>query len=200
MPWRKGMKPALTALALLLAAPSQAETVGLVADFIPDGDTLSFQDTVVRLEGIDAPEKDQTCFKAGVESPCGEASRRFLQELVWGRPLVCAGGEHDRYGRLLAICRLPDGRDIGEELVKAGHALAYHRYSLLYLEAEKGARDGRRGMWAGLFIRPEAWRRGARWPWARPLRARRDGVGNRKGRQRTAVPAHNGDLLGYTDT
>lgn len=161
------MTPALAALALLLAAPAQAEqveTVGFMADFVPDGDTLSFQDRAVRLQAIDAPEIDQTCFEAGVESPCGEASRRFLQELVRGHPLVCAGDGFDRYGRLLAICHLPDERDIGEELVKAGHALAYQRYSLRYLEAEKEARDARRGMWAGLFIRPEAWRRGVRWP------------------------------------
>jgi endonuclease YncB( thermonuclease family) len=56
----------------------------------------------------------------------------------------------DRYGRLLATVRLPDGRSANEEIVRAGYAWWFRRYSrdraLARLEAE--AREAHRGLWA----------------------------------------------------
>ena len=56
----------------------------------------------------------------------------------------------DRNGRLLGEVLLPDGRSLNAELVRAGYAWWFRKYSrderLARLEEE--ARHGRRGLWA----------------------------------------------------
>jgi nuclease-like protein len=58
--------------------------------------------------------------------------------------------DRDRYDRLLAEVRLPDGRSLNQELVRAGYAWWFRRYPadpvLARLEAD--ARVARRGLWA----------------------------------------------------
>jgi endonuclease YncB( thermonuclease family) len=57
---------------------------------------------------------------------------------------------HDRYLRTLGEVILPDGRSLNQELVRAGFAWWFRKYSrdlrLAHLEEE--AREGRRGLWA----------------------------------------------------
>ena len=65
--------------------------------------------------------------------------------------------ERDRYGRTVARCTA-GGLDIGETLVRAGGAVAYTRYSRLYVDDERWARGRLRGLWAGEFVEPERWR------------------------------------------
>jgi endonuclease YncB( thermonuclease family) len=48
--------------------------------------------------------------------------------------------------------------DLAEALVRAGHALGYARNNR-YAAAEREAREARRGLWAGSFESPAAWRR-----------------------------------------
>jgi endonuclease YncB( thermonuclease family) len=64
----------------------------------------------------------------------------------------------DRYGRLVMRC-FAGKTDIAEHLVANGLALAYRRYSTDYVAAEAGAREDRRGLWAGEFEAPWDWRR-----------------------------------------
>ena len=45
-----------------------------------------------------------------------------------------------------------------------GHALAYRRYSMKYVEHEEAARADGRGIWAGDFVAPWDWWRGERLP------------------------------------
>jgi endonuclease YncB( thermonuclease family) len=55
---------------------------------------------------------------------------------------------------------MANGRDLGDAMVRAGHALDYARHSGgRYAEAERAARAAKRGIWAGGFEEPEAWRR-----------------------------------------
>ena len=63
----------------------------------------------------------------------------------------------DRYKRTLALCQA-NGEDLGARLVRDGLALAYRRYSGLYLTPEADARAAGRGLWAGRFTPPEVWR------------------------------------------
>ena len=49
-------------------------------------------------------------------------------------------------------------------MVSQGHALAYRRYSLKYIEEEEAARAAGRGLWAGEFVAPWDWRAGKRLP------------------------------------
>ncbi len=66
---------------------------------------------------------------------------------------------HDHYARDVATC-LADERDLGEAMVRAGQARDYVRHSRgRYAAAEREARAAKRGLWAGQFEEPEAWRR-----------------------------------------
>jgi endonuclease YncB( thermonuclease family) len=122
---------------------------------ILDGDTLIVADRKVRIAGLDAPEYDQICRDgAGADWACGAVAQQRLTELTNGRAVDCRGEDHDRYGRLLAIC-LVEESDLGAEMVGLGLAVARERY-----EAEQAdARSAEEGIWAGEFDDPEDWRR-----------------------------------------
>ena len=128
-----------------------------------DGDTLEVKGERVRLQGIDAPEKGQLCENAlGNLYLCGRAATRALRERIGDRNVSCAiDAQRDRYGRALGVCALRGG-DLNAWLVSQGHALAYRRYSLEYVEQEEAARAAGRGIWAGEFVAPWDWRAGKR--------------------------------------
>lgn len=54
-----------------------------------DGDTLRAADETVRLIGIDAPEKEQTCEHDGRAWPCGQQATAVLRARVAGRDVDC---------------------------------------------------------------------------------------------------------------
>jgi endonuclease YncB( thermonuclease family) len=132
-----------------------ADIVGKVR--VIDGDTIVIRGTHIRLNGIDAPEADQTCTDADNRPwRCGRAATRVLIERIAGRPLTCSTSGLDRYRRVLARCALPDGSDINAWMVQQGWALAY--YSDAYRAQEAEAQAAKRGIWAGTFIPPWMWR------------------------------------------
>ena len=151
-------------LILLLPALAQAET--LIGDVrIVDGDTLEFEEfgVKVRLDGIDVLESDQVCETAeGERRECGFEATKALKEKIGGKLIRCEGDKRGYWNRLLVICYTPDGVDLNGWMVEQGHALAYRRYSERYVLQEEMAREGKRGLWAGRFIKPWDWRRGER--------------------------------------
>jgi endonuclease YncB( thermonuclease family) len=120
-----------------------------------DGDTLRIGDARIRLLGLDAVELGQMCTDAaGADWPCGREARSFLAGLVGGETTTCAADGRDRYGRILARCKVARA-DLGEQLVRAGWAPADLEYGLALAEARlKG-----RGIWSGRFEDPAEWRR-----------------------------------------
>ena len=126
---------------------------------VSDGDSLRSGPLKIRLHGIDAPELKQTCTDtSGTKWPCGRAAREAMTEIAMTAPLRCILMDVDRYGRLVMRC-FAGKTDIAEHLVANGLALAYRRYSTDYVAAEAGAREDRRGLWAGEFEAPWDWRR-----------------------------------------
>ena len=125
-----------------------------------DGDSIEIKGSRIRLHGIDAPEGRQECRdRAGRPYACGRAATRALIAAIAGRTVTCKAVEHDRYERDVAICSV-DGSDLGDTMVRAGHALDYPQHSRgRYAEAERDARAARRGLWDGTFEEPAAWRR-----------------------------------------
>ncbi|KAK9909887.1 hypothetical protein WJX75_009002 [Coccomyxa subellipsoidea] len=94
-----------------------------------DGDTLSVGGRVVRLAGIDAPEREQTCRRSsGRLYLCGEEASQALERLV-------SSG-------LAIVYRQFAGKHLAE---------------LGQLEGE--ARLSNKGLWQGTFEVPENWRR-----------------------------------------
>lgn len=126
---------------------------------ITDGDTLTLDGVRMRLNGIDAPELQQTCARAnGQRWPCGSEARAALQVLVQTDPgMVCLGDSHDRYGRRLVTCHGGFG-DLGQAMVAQGMARAYRRYAMDYVGAEQAAQRGGLGIWQGDNQSPEAYR------------------------------------------
>ena len=110
-----------------------------------DGDTLTVlragHAATVRLQGVDAPEKRQAY---------GDRARRFVADLAFDQTVSVRTTGRDRNGRLLGEVVLPDGRSLNQELVRAGYAWWFRKYSrdvrLARLEDE--ARQDRRGLWA----------------------------------------------------
>ena len=127
--------------------------------WVVDGDSLRIAGTSIRLEGIDAPEWDQSCTESGGQSwPCGRAASRELRSHIRGQALTCRSRARDRYGRIVATCVLPDGGDVNAWLVRRGWAVA-SGFSRLYASEEAEARAAKRGIWAGPFVPPSEWRR-----------------------------------------
>ena len=130
---------------------------------IVDADTLEVAGQKVRLQGIDAPESAQSCRQAGGQRyQCGDHATQALRTRIGPDAVTCTIEGRDRYMRALGICYAADGTDLNGWLVSQGHALAYRRYSTKYVPQEDQAKAAQAGVWAGAFVPPWDWRRGAR--------------------------------------
>ena len=88
--------------------------------YIIDGDSLVIQKTQIRLYGVDAPEMNH---------PYGKKAKWALVSMCKGQKILAEVLFEDDYGRTVARCHLPDGRDISAEMVKLGLALDWPKYS-----------------------------------------------------------------------
>lgn len=134
----------LLLLPFLLAAPLRA---GGVVEVV-DGDTMLVNGEIVRLLGIDAPDKDETCPRNGGSFPCGREALHALAALVAGRPVRCDGLETGRFGTVIVAACRAGGTDLGHEMVRRGWARADRRYASRYAHVEATARAAGRGIWA----------------------------------------------------
>lgn len=143
---------------MLMDAPCvRAADINGVARVI-DGDTIQIDGTHIRLFGIDAPERRQSCHHHGEGYPCGERARAALIQLLGNDSVECTASGIDRYRRVVAVCFIR-GADIGRAMVEQGWALAYRRYSRDYVNAEAEARRDARGIWSGTFVPPWSYRK-----------------------------------------
>ncbi len=116
---------------------------GPVTDVL-DGDTIkvsrNHHNVTIRLNGIDAPEKGQAY---------GHKSAEFSFTHSFGKDVTVQTFGLDKYGRTIGDVHLPDGTMLNKELVKAGLAWWYCKYSmdqsLAQLEVE--ARQAKVGLW-----------------------------------------------------
>jgi endonuclease YncB( thermonuclease family) len=163
--WGTGVSPALhraivigasTALSVATLIVGSCATVlaGEIAGHTKpvDGDSFNIE---IRIYGIDAPEKNQTCKDAkGTNYRCGEVAAKRMKELLNSKTVRCERKDQDtKYGRPVAICFV-DGTDIGAVMVEEGLAVAYRKYSKKYVPNEQRARAGKRGLWSGTFEMP----------------------------------------------
>lgn len=103
-----------------------------------DGETMPRR---VRMVAIDAPEKGQDFSRR---------SRQYLDSMIWRKSVTLYVREIDSYGRLLAFTYLPDGREMSQEMLKAGMAWHYRHYDneAIYDSLEQSARIKKLGLWA----------------------------------------------------
>ncbi len=88
--------------------------------YIVDGDTIRIKKVQIRLFGIDAPEMNH---------PHGSNAKWALVKLCKGHIVSAEILEKDAHGRTVAKCTLPDGRDLSAEMVKAGMAIDWPKFS-----------------------------------------------------------------------
>ncbi|MBB2752377.1 UNVERIFIED_ORG: endonuclease YncB(thermonuclease family) [Rhizobium aethiopicum] len=145
---------ALALLALLALIAAKLNDAGRIehagAFHAADGDSLTLGEERLRLEGIDAPELNQSCERAGHAWACGRAAREALQGMVLASGTLCRGSRRDRYDRLLVICRSGTIGDINAAMVRRGMAISYGDYG----KEEAEARAAKAGLWVGTFERP----------------------------------------------
>jgi micrococcal nuclease len=142
------MLRAATALAagLLAASCACAQAWRAEVTHVSDGDTLwvrvaGERPRALRLRGIDAPEICQSS---------GPQARDALAAQVLHRTVEVRSTGTDDYGRQVAEVR-HEGADVGERMVREGHAWAsrFRGNRGTYARAEASARNARRGLWAG---------------------------------------------------
>ena len=110
----------------------------LIYDKIIDGDTFHASGKIIRLWGIDAPEKHEELYEVS-----SKALELFLEEAV----LKCKQIDIDRYERDVMHCYSGDA-DLGGLMVKLGFARDYPKYSGgFYSGEQKFAEDGKLGLW-----------------------------------------------------
>ncbi len=73
----------------------------------------------VRLNGVAAPELNE---------PVGQASKKFMFELVTGKAVRCELNGERTYDRVVGVCYLND-QDIGASIIAAGLARDCPRFS-----------------------------------------------------------------------
>jgi micrococcal nuclease len=113
---------------------------------VTDGDTITVLDEnqeqrKVRLAGIDAPEKKQAF---------GTKAREALAAKVFGKDVDIQVTDIDRYGLTFGYVYVHAPDPVNMELVREGFAWRYPQYDKrgVFTEAEKDAREHKRGLWA----------------------------------------------------
>ena len=121
-----------------------------------DGDTVKFGPQLVRLFGIDAPEKGQPCDE-GHWYP-GPLATKALVAFIAGRPVSCHQVDYDRKNnRPVAAC-FAGTDDLQALMVSAGWAWAYTAFSDQYSDAERRAAARGVGVHAHRCQPPWEWR------------------------------------------
>tara|TARA_R110002073_G_scaffold136772_12_gene285429 strand:+ start:156 stop:761 length:606 start_codon:yes stop_codon:yes gene_type:complete len=104
-------------------APPPPFPVSMIVEgpaYVIDGDTIRIGNTKIRLAGIDAPELDR---------PWGQKSKWAMVRICKGHIIRAELTGDTSYDRLVGTCFLPDGTDIGAEIIKVGLALDGGFYS-----------------------------------------------------------------------
>lgn len=111
---------------------------------IKDGDSIELlvdeEVIIVDFKGVDCPEYKQ---------PFGKEAAQFTRNLCMGKEVTLQSAYENRYKKYLADVILQDGRNLSEEILKAG--LGWHRTTLskkanLYA-IEQQARKEKTGLW-----------------------------------------------------
>jgi micrococcal nuclease len=132
---------------------------------VVDGDTLKLSGGErVRLIGVDTPEVHygdkllRDANKQGKDirtiQELGRKASEFTKKLCGGKSvrLEFDTEKRDKYGRLLAYVYLEDGTFVNAKIMEEGygHIMTIPpnvKYTDLFLELQRQARDGRKGLW-----------------------------------------------------
>ena len=133
-----------------------AKVIGVI-----DGDTIEVlydeKPLRIRLAHIDCPE-----VRKG--QPFNRAAKQLASDLCFGRQVhVLSEGEFDRWERLIAVVINDKQQNVNKEMLRAGLAWHYKRYSTdaSYAQLETEARKNKMGIWVDEnAVAPWEWRQG----------------------------------------
>lgn len=92
--------------------------------YVIDGDGIRVSGYNIRLAGLDAPEWDQWAqHRHGYWFKHGKRVKSALIRAIGGKRVRVTIKGYDKYGRVLGTVTC-DGKDVGEWLVRNGHAIA----------------------------------------------------------------------------
>jgi endonuclease YncB( thermonuclease family) len=153
------MRALIAALFMLSAAPSWGAEAS-----ITDGNTLIVNGVVFKLDGIEAPQTDQTCLdEKGNAWTCGIEARDRLRDRVGKRDVRCIdrGVDSTYRNRRIGECTLAgEDANLNQWMVRQGWALNTNRSARGRLKADRDRASAQRvGLWKGCFISPEDLRR-----------------------------------------
>ena len=104
---------AISTVGIMLGNADSGVDHKVTATHVFDGDTFRTSDSVVvRLAGIDAPERGEAGYAQATAA---------LGEFIGGRLLTLGETDTDRYGRTLA-CVYRGGRSVDNYMIEAGFA------------------------------------------------------------------------------
>ncbi len=122
-PYRMPARPIPREMRVAVVQPNRPQPPDKIVSgrcWVIDGDTIVIGNMHIRLAGIDAPELDH---------PWGQQSKWALVKLCKAQTITALIKPEMSYDRVVAECFLPDGRDLAAELVKAGLALDWPKFS-----------------------------------------------------------------------
>lgn len=124
---------------------------------VTDGYGISVSGKKVRFAGLDAPELHQVAKHANdYWFEHGKRVKSALSQKIGGKQVDVAVKAHDMFGRVIGIVTC-NGEDVGEWLVREGHAISDRSNRFKHVERE--ARRAKRGLWGhSANINPRRWR------------------------------------------
>lgn len=157
--------PLIFLLLLLISCSNKAKTIDELITgkviAVKDGDTIDIlfdgKPLTIRFAHVDCPE-----IKKG--QPFGQAAKTFTSGLCFSQTVtVLNEGKYDRYKRLIGIIINEKNENVNKELVKAGFAWHYKKYSTdtSYDDLEFIAKQNKIGLWAEENPTPP-------WDWRKP--------------------------------
>jgi endonuclease YncB( thermonuclease family) len=148
----------LSAMALWAASASAANAI------VKDGNTIQLADVTYRLDGIDAPELDQTCIDDHADPwTCGVDARDQLTKLVGAHVVHCEdrGPDPAYKKRHLGVCTVEgEGSSLNQSMVRLGFAMNIGADKGGFADDEAKAKADRKGVWKGCLVAPQDFRLG----------------------------------------
>jgi len=129
--------------------------------WVHEGDLISIRGQTIRLWGIDAPERDQTCVRQGRVWRCGHVAAVYLRKFVGGNSVTCRPVARDKDNVVQARCRMK-GLDLAADMATRGYALVPPDGPRHYWPNRNEGRTRGAGLWSGLYVTPWEWRAGKR--------------------------------------
>ena len=146
--------------AALIATPALAATA-----IVHDGHTIQLGDITYKLDGIDAPEIDQTCIDDHADPwSCGIDARDQLTKLINGRAMHCddLGVDKTTKKRHIGLCIIEgESTSLNQQLARQGLAISVEPALKVHAKDDAAAaKADRSGLWKGCFVAPAEFRIG----------------------------------------